>query len=71
MKPSEKLIIEALKSLNNVSSILFSTQTKNTRIGLYDYREDADELTVGEVVSKLIVRIAFLLGTDAKEAKKE
>jgi len=71
MKPSERLIIEALKSLNNVSIILFSTKTKNTRIGLYAYHEDADELTLGEVVSKIIVRVAFLLGTDVEEGKKE
>ena len=69
MKPSEKLIIEALKSLNKVSGILFATRTKNARIGLYDYHEDEDELTIGEVVSKIIVRLVFLLGT-GEDGKK-
>jgi len=71
MKPSEKLLIKALKNLNSVSIILFSTKTKNTRIGLYAYPEFVDELTLGEVVSKIIVRVASLLGTDDEEGKKK
>jgi len=72
MKPSERLIIEALKSLNNVGIILFATKMKNVTIGLYDvhYDIDATELTMGEVVAKLKVRITSLLGTDNEEEKK-
>ena len=71
MKPSEKLIIKALKSLNNVSIILYSTKMKNVTIGLYDehYNIDATELTMGEVVVKLKARITSLLGT-GKEDKE-
>ena len=69
MKPSEKLIIEALKSLNNVSIILFATKMKNVTIGLYDvhYDIDASELTMGEVVAKLKVRITSLMGTGKED----
>ena len=71
MKPSEKLIIKALKSLNNVSIILYSTKMNNVTIGLYDmpYDIDTTELTMGEVVVKLKARITSLLGT-GKEDKE-
>ena len=70
MKPSEKLLIKALKNLNSVGIILFATKTKNTKIGLYDYHEDADELTLGEGVSRIIVRVVSLLGTEVEEKKR-
>lgn len=68
--PSKKLTVEALQHLNVVSSLLFSTRMTNWLTSMKD--ENADYLTVGEVLTRLKARVVQGLGVpDGEYVLKE
>ena len=71
MKASEKVVVEVLKSLNKANEMICERYMRNEPIDLYSppLKEPFIEMTLGEVLSKVITKVAGLLGTEIETIK--